>query len=169
MSAREKAFSTKVCTSCKELLPLEKFSVNRTCPDGRTTICKSCFTEKYVRKQCEFRKTEEGRALLRQQRRNRPITENARKRERRHSKKYRDAYPEKEMAKRYVRSALERGTLFRPNQCDACGSNPGTDRAGRTKIQAHHIDYRQPLNVIWLCPLCHAREHRSLKGGRDAQ
>ncbi len=36
--------------------------------------------------------------------------------------------------------------------CEVCG-DPKTD--------GHHEDYSRPLEVRWLCRLCHARAHRS--------
>jgi hypothetical protein len=29
----------------------------------------------------------------------------------------------------------------------------------KTKLHAHHEDYKRPLNVIWLCRSCHQRIH----------
>lgn len=39
----------KVCTGCKENLPLENFGVNKSKSDGRQTQCKSC-RNKYAKK-----------------------------------------------------------------------------------------------------------------------
>ncbi len=30
---------------------------------------------------------------------------------------------------------------------------------GRTDVQAHHHDYSKQLDVKWVCPACHTREH----------
>lgn len=48
-------------------------------------------------------------------------------------------------------AALRNGVLVRPRQCSKCG------RFGR--IHGHHPSYDQPLVVVWLCALCHRREH----------
>jgi hypothetical protein len=33
-------------------------------------------------------------------------------------------------------------------------------RCGEVKAEAHHPDYSKPLDVIWLCDICHGLEHR---------
>lgn len=50
--------------------------------------------------------------------------------------------------------AIGRGTLVRPSKCDMCYMPCHPD--------AHHLDYTQPLDIAWLCPRCHAAEHRDL-------
>lgn len=59
-----------------------------------------------------------------------------------------------------VREAVLTGKLIRPIHCEACGR--GVDR-----IEAAHHDYDKPLDVRWLCPMCHhgwdAERHRREK------
>ena len=50
-----------------------------------------------------------------------------------------------------VEVALKRGTMTRASECSRCGETYG--------IEAHHPDYDKPLEVIWLCVKCHAKEH----------
>jgi hypothetical protein len=33
------------------------------------------------------------------------------------------------------------------------------EKCGHVKSHGHHEDYNQPLNVIWLCAVCHQRHH----------
>ncbi len=40
---------------------------------------------------------------------------------------------------------------------------PCRDCNSTIRIQGHHTDYSKPLEVTWLCSLCHAREHKRLK------
>lgn len=61
-------------------------------------------------------------------------------------------------ARSMVAQAIRKGALVRPPRCERC---PATE-----KIQGHHPDYREPLNCLWLCPACHAREHMRLRGER---
>lgn len=52
-----------------------------------------------------------------------------------------------------VALAIRNGVLTR-QPCIECGS---------TRVDAHHTDYSQPLEVIWLCPTHHKRTHRELR------
>ena len=62
---------------------------------------------------------------------------------------------EKDRARRLVRKALRQGTLKRPKKCEHCGRS-GKASDGRAYIHAHHYKgYTRPLDVQWLCPLCH--------------
>jgi ribosomal protein S27AE len=36
-------------------------------------------------------------------------------------------------------------------------------RCGETKSLAHHEDYDEPLNVMWLCQPCHKQRHKEIK------
>ena len=47
-----------------------------------------------------------------------------------------------------VYRAIRAGKLIRPDQCSGC-------RQHSTKIEAAHVDYARPLDVIWLCVRCH--------------
>lgn len=36
------------------------------------------------------------------------------------------------------------------------------ERCGNQKAQAHHEDYSFPLELVWLCQLCHYARHREI-------
>lgn len=61
-------------------------------------------------------------------------------------------------AKRHARQAvyfaIEDGELVRPEICEVCDCQ-------HSEMQAHHTNYGDPLNVIWVCPPCHAKIHAS--------
>lgn len=72
----------------------------------------------------------------------------------------------KAAAKNAVSRALASGVLVRPSECSACGGTP-VGIAARGVVHAHHEDYGRPLDVVWLCPACHARAHRRLNAAAD--
>jgi hypothetical protein len=53
-------------------------------------------------------------------------------------------------AHRLLRAAIKRGDIKR-GPCIECGK-PGA--------HGHHDDYNKPLDVTWLCHLCHMEHHR---------
>ncbi len=50
-----------------------------------------------------------------------------------------------------VCAVLKKGVLVKPAVCEDCGQE--------RQLEAHHLDYSRPLDVSWLCLLCHGREH----------
>ena len=48
---------------------------------------------------------------------------------------------------------IRKGKFTRPDICPRCGR--------KTRIHAHHIDYKHYSHFIWLCVSCHKLEHRS--------
>lgn len=67
-------------------------------------------------------------------------------------KRYKEKHKEKYRARTQVCIAVKWGRLIKPNACSRCLKQGG-------KIEGHHPDYNKPLDVIWLCPACHAAEH----------
>ena len=63
-------------------------------------------------------------------------------------------HPEKLKARVAVNNAIRAKKLVKSPVCKACGVG------GR--IEGHHMDYTKPLDVIWLCNLCHKRRHGKL-------
>jgi hypothetical protein len=49
---------------------------------------------------------------------------------------------------------IRRGRIIRPPQCEICMKD--------CKPDGHHKDYSKPLEVQWLCKLCHFHEHGKL-------
>jgi len=87
-------------------------------------------------------------------------TDRFREMSRRQARLYAQRHPEKIKARNALTHALERGEIVRPLECGDCGNAPSPGRDGRTQIQAHHDDYSRPLEVRWLCRLCHAKLDR---------
>lgn len=71
------------------------------------------------------------------------------------------SWDEKSRASAIVQRAIRRGDLVRPETCSVCGKRM-VGRGSQRVINAHHRDYSKPLDVMWLCPRCHADEHARL-------
>lgn len=65
-------------------------------------------------------------------------------------------YDLKAIAREKVRQALEHGILVKPKSCSSLVCEGDYKR-----IEAHHPDYTKPLQVVWLCTVCHSRVHRN--------
>ena len=65
--------------------------------------------------------------------------------------KWKSENPEKRAAHVILGNRIRDGYIVKPDTCQDCG-------AGGT-IHGHHHDYAKPLDVEWLCPLCHAQRH----------
>lgn len=74
------------------------------------------------------------------------VKERARKR----AAKYAAMFPGKRRARNAVNNAIRDGRLKR-EPCEVCGEF----------AEAHHLDYRKPLDVKWLC-----REHHNVAHGK---
>jgi len=75
---------------------------------------------------------------------------------------------EKMRARAAVKRALTSGRLTRPRTCEQCGSEPPPASDGRSTLHAHHHHgYELPLDVIWLCPVCHFSHDRRPAGEKN--
>lgn len=72
---------------------------------------------------------------------------------------FRDKFPQKYKAYIAVQSAIRNGSLVR-GKCEICGLK---------KTHAHHDDYSKPLDVRWLCALCHIRVHKYMIAHEEAE
>jgi len=64
-------------------------------------------------------------------------------------RKYREKNAWKHLARTTLGYALRSGKITK-QPCARCGA---------IEVQAHHTDYTKPLEVTWLCRLCHWKEH----------
>jgi len=55
-------------------------------------------------------------------------------------------------AQQALHRALKKKELKKESNCFLCGATKN--------LEAHHIDYKYLLKVIWLCRKCHKRLHR---------
>jgi len=137
----------KVCIQCDTWKPLtEYYAANRNQHDRLEGTCKACKAK-----------------LAADRRRRDPLAHQVR------SKTYLKAHPAvKQAAQRrfhtlnplakaahaIVRIALQVGILIKPETCQRCPS--------QFHLHAHHADYRKPLEVEWVCALCHGKLRRKI-------
>lgn len=150
----------KRCFKCEEEFPLSEFYKHKQMKDGHVNKCKSC-SKKDVRKNYSdkreyylaydkkryrenpsrkmanlaYAKTEQGK-----------IVQNAAK------KRWQERNAEKRAAHIILGNAVGKGKIEKPKSCSKCG-------ADNVRICGHHHDYSKPLDVVWLCSACHAKEH----------
>jgi len=97
------------------------------------------------------RRTNEGRLKARQYgKKSRDKTGNAIK----YITKWKKANPHKSAVHTFVLWAVRVGVMKKSDSCQNCGS--------KGKIQGHHSDYDKPMEVQWLCSICHGEKHRKL-------
>lgn len=89
------------------------------------------------------------------QRKNDPIfLERERERTRKYYKNNKQNQVPKRKAHQLVMYAVKLGLLKRLSECETCGS--------KIRVEGHHEDYNKPLEVKWLCKVCHVERHRIL-------
>jgi len=120
----------KHCNKCDTDKILTDFCIDKNTKDGRCAQCRDC-RRKHWKK---YAQTQRGKEA-----------------QRRGDVKYRRKFPERIKAVNRVTHAIKVGKLIRPTTCELCG--------GSKKIEAHHSDYNQPLEVAWLCRECHIKVH----------
>lgn len=60
----------------------------------------------------------------------------------------------KARAQQQIKDRIRRGSVMRPSKCEEC--------LKECKPDAHHNDYSKPLEVQWLCRVCHNHKHKKL-------
>jgi hypothetical protein len=140
--------SEKICKGCGEVKPLAEFYKHKMMKDGHLNKCKAC-KRAYATKH-----RDENIERIRAYDRARSKTPARLSHLRENSRAQRVKFPEKRRARVIVGNAIRRGDLIRC-ACERCGKVDGS--------HAHHEDYSKPLNVVWLCSICHAARHKEMR------
>ena len=152
----------KVCLECNVNKPLAEYYAHSQMQDGHLNKCKDCVKAR-VHKHREnnldaVKDYDKKRSLLPhrvQARKDYLKTKNGKLAKKRALLNYRNNYPLKYAAHIITRNAIRDGTLMKQTNCSKCNSN--------IKVEGHHDDYTKPLDVRWLCELCHKEWHRHNK------
>lgn len=69
------------------------------------------------------------------------------------TRKYRKVYPLRYAAQTILNNAVRSKKIKKPKKCSICYKEK--------KIYGHHEDYYKPLDVIWVCQVCHKKIHKA--------
>lgn len=138
----------KACIKCKKRKPLSEFYKHPQMKDGYLNKCKPCAKEdaaahrnnniEKIREYDRKRGKLPHRAKL-----NTEVT-----------KRMRDDLPHVYKAHNALNNAARDGKITRPIVCSVCKK----DR----RLHGHHDDYSKPLDVEWMCAICHKAFHKDL-------
>lgn len=156
----------KKCIGCGKELPIDDFYRHPKTSDGHVGRCIEC-TKKNVREN-RLKKLEYYREFDRQ-RADLPKRVKARKeyaekmkespdktvKSAVYLKRYRRKYPEKYKAHNNIEYAINSNKVVKPEVCSVCGK--------KRKLEGHHYDYSKPLEVVWVCHICHMKIHKELR------
>ena len=119
-------------------------------PDGHVNKCKDCNKQDVIIN----RKNKVGyyRAYDRV-RGNRKTSEDC--------KRYREKNPKKYKAHTKLNNAIRDGKIIKQSCCQECGSE--------YFVVGHHDDYDKPLEVRWLCQVCHCAWHAENGEGKNTK
>lgn len=136
----------KICFICEKKKHLREFYRHKKMADGHLNKCKEC-TKKGVRQ--NYQEHREDYQEYERQREQRPERK-AKKAE--YQRQHRAKNPLKSRARRILNYHVRVGNIAK-KPCEVCGA----------PAEAHHANYRKPLDVEWLC----LRHHRSERHKRE--
>ena len=139
----------KTCFKCKEEKPLDDFYKHPRMKDGHLNKCIDCTKDDVMKHR------EENIDKVREYDRGRGKLPHRLKLSTDVTKRRREESPLMYRAHTAVKSAIRNGTLVKPDICPVC------NKAG--KIEGHHEDYTKPLDIDWMCTVCHNQRHKELE------
>ncbi len=156
----------KQCFKCGALLPLSCFYKHKKMADGYLNKCKEC-TKRDVKNNYkenkehykEYDKIRDQSEERKEMKRKYQQTEKGKEAMKRSRDKWQGSNPKKRHAEIMVGNAIRDGKLVK-QPCEVCGRSE--------RVHAHHCDYDKPLDVMWLCPICHRAWHNEHGEGANA-
>lgn len=146
----------RVCSICKIEKDLEDFYKSKIEKLGREYRCKECASKKMKK---YIGKDPEGWKKRSKVWREKKVKENPnfykeryiqfKESNDKYQKKNRDKNKIKHQAHAQVYWDLLKGKISKPETCENCMKVP------KNRLEAHHPDYNEPKNIIWLCKECH--------------
>ena len=136
----------KQCSKCKQIKKISEFYTSKI-PNSRYHYhCKVCCKNDW------YKYSENNKDKIREQDKNYKPSEEVIKRRRASSRAWKKKHPTKVKAQKKLYRALESNEILKPQECCQCYKFT-------TELDAHHCDYRKPLEVAWLCKICHSGLH----------
>lgn len=137
----------KTCFKCNLSQPLTEFYKHNAMADGYLNKCRTC-TKKDANNH-RSKNIEKIRQYDRERSKNPQRIELHREQ----TKMWRMADKRRVKCHNAVARAIKSGELTRL-PCSRCGE---------VKSLAHHENYDEPLNVVWLCQPCHKERHKEMR------
>ena len=133
----------KKCFKCGEIKELDMFYTHREMADGHINKCIEC-TKKDV---LAYRGGNIDKIRIKDR-------ERAKLPRRRHFsrlnvKRWEEANPLAHAAHLLLKRAVKTKVILKPTKCSLCGAE--------SCLHGHHDDYLKPLEVEWLCAVCHSK------------
>lgn len=138
--------SLKTCNKCKAVLPADEFYKHSKSADGYLDKCKDCHRRLVGENRLK------NLERIREYDRERAHNPDRKARQIETTRRWRAADPRRAHCHNAVRYAVKKGKLT-PTPCKQCSHE---------KAYAHHDNYDEPLNVVWLCQPCHKQRHKEL-------
>lgn len=132
----------KNCRKCGKLKPLSEYYKHSEMTDGYLNICKLCTKSRIAKHRAEniqqIREYDRKRSKLPHRLEKNKLVAFA----------WKIKNPKRRNAQVILNNAIRSGKIISA-PCFVCGE----------KAEAHHPDYDQPLDVVWLCPAHHKQLH----------
>jgi len=162
----------KKCFKCNKTKSVNEFYKHPGMADGRLGKCKECTkadvkknrgekSEYYQEYDRQRSRAASRREINKRCYRKRISTPEGRAAE--WAKKQTYINSTKKAANTIVSNAIRDGKITKPLSCSICHEE--------CSPEAHHEDYYAPLDIKWLCKLCHGQRHReineAIRNGED--
>jgi len=159
----------KKCTRCHKIKSLNNFNKRKGSKDGHRSDCQTCqrrinleyYYKNHAKCKLVSRRYNENNKDKKKKFRDsykKKFPEKVKAIMSIATKKWADKNPEKRKAYSEVYCAMKCGKIIKES-CSKCGGN--------NDVMAHHEDYTKPLEILWLCRLCHIVEHKRLRYQRQ--
>lgn len=153
----------KQCFKCGNVKPLADFYKHKKMSDGHVNKCKECnksdvkanrdLKSEYYKKYDAWRFKNDPRVIDRHKRYQ--SSEAGKVAMTAAKDKWITNNPEKRAAQVILCNAVRDGRVIKPLKCSKCDKFTTSRR-----LHAHHHDYTKPVDVTWLCAMCHSEEHK---------